>query len=221
LELEGREGRWLERTSACSRLSWKDSPEKLTFGRRGSRQGLTLLLLSDWLIVAKRKGERLAVVDLCPRNLVQVSVVEAGCLPSLLPDPSLALWLVLLQNSEQRTVEMLVTLPTLAEARWWSTTPHHSTPGPGGEVDYLPWDTPKVEVVGESVGREEEELTVSSGDLGEVLRRRQDGWLYLQVGNSKGWVPPSLTQEVESSHRRAKNFRQRYQFLQALADPEI
>ena len=43
-------------TRKCRRLSWKDSPEKLTFGRRGSRQGLTLLLLSDWLIVAKRKG---------------------------------------------------------------------------------------------------------------------------------------------------------------------
>ena len=39
------------------RVTCKDSPEKLTFGRQSAkRQGFTLVLLSDWLIVCKRKG---------------------------------------------------------------------------------------------------------------------------------------------------------------------
>ena len=39
------------------RVTCKDSPEKLTFGRQSAkRQGISLILLSDWLIVCKKKG---------------------------------------------------------------------------------------------------------------------------------------------------------------------
>ena len=40
-----------------TRVTCKDSPEKLTFGRQSAkRQGFSLILLSDWLIVCKKKG---------------------------------------------------------------------------------------------------------------------------------------------------------------------
>ena len=36
-----------------------------------------------------------------------------------------------------------------------------------------------------------------------------------------GWVPSWVTRETESDHRRAKNFKQRYQFLKALAEMDM
>ena len=49
------------------------------------------------------------------------------------------------------------------------------------------------------------------------------GWIYIErlSDGSKGWVPSWVTRETESDHRRAKNFKQRYQFLKALAEIDM
>ena len=49
------------------------------------------------------------------------------------------------------------------------------------------------------------------------------GLLYIEKisDGSQGWVPGWLTREIESDHRRAKNFKQRYQFLKALAEIDM
>ena len=49
------------------------------------------------------------------------------------------------------------------------------------------------------------------------------GLLYIEKisDGSQGWVPGWLTREIESDHRRAKNFKQRYQFLKALAEMDM
>ena len=64
--------RWLVRRGDCTRLSWKEG-EKMTFGRRVTKHQLTLFLLTDLLLVTKKKGEeRFLVLDYTPRNMVQV-----------------------------------------------------------------------------------------------------------------------------------------------------
>ena len=49
------------------------------------------------------------------------------------------------------------------------------------------------------------------------------GLLYIEKisDGSQGWVPGWVTRETESDHRRAKNFKQRYQFLKALAEMDM
>ena len=46
------------------------------------------------------------------------------------------------------------------------------------------------------------------------------GWLFVEKcsDGSQGWLPKKITMEVESDHKRAKNFKQRYQFLKALSE---
>ena len=64
--------RWLVRRGECTRLSWKEG-EKMTFGRRVTKHQITLFLLTDLLLVTKKKGEeRFLVLDYTPRNMVQV-----------------------------------------------------------------------------------------------------------------------------------------------------
>ena len=65
--------RWLVRRGDCTRLTWKENGEKLTFGRRVHKQSLALFLLTDMLVVTKKKGEeRFLVLDYSSRNMVQV-----------------------------------------------------------------------------------------------------------------------------------------------------
>merc|ERR1712117_794312 len=70
--------RWLVRRGDCTRLTWKDSGEILTFGRRVHKQSLTLFLLTDMLVVAKKKGEeKYVVIDYSFRNLVQMTLLDS------------------------------------------------------------------------------------------------------------------------------------------------
>ena len=112
-------------------------------------------------------------------------------MPGLLGDSSLAMWISLLQNFQQKTQvwihvvflyssrhftqEMLVILGSSVERRWWLETPHHSVPGPRGEVKYVSWDRPNVDVICSRAAQEEEELQVEEGQQGRVLHRRDDG----------------------------------------------
>jgi hypothetical protein len=48
------------------------------------------------------------------------------------------------------------------------------------------------------------------------------GWYYVErrSDGGKGWVPISVTREIESSHVRARNYKQRYAFLKLLSNAE-
>merc|ERR1719237_1880551 len=201
------------------RVTCKDSPEKLTFGRQSAkRQGISLILLSDWLIVCKKKGDsKLTVLDHCPRNLIQICPVETCGVPGVNSD--LSIWLSLLQNTEQKTVEMLLTMPTSGERAWWINTPHHSPSDTGEDLEYEAWDQPRVEIIATRKAEEEGEVSVKVGQQADVIRKKASGWLLVSTIEGKGWVPQSVTNEIESDQRRARNFRQRFQFLKALADP--
>ena len=51
----------------------------MTFGRRVTKHQLTLFLLTDLLLVTKKKGEeRFLVLDYTPRNMVQVGAANTS-----------------------------------------------------------------------------------------------------------------------------------------------
>ena len=54
------------------------------------------------------------------------------------------------------------------------------------------------------------------------LRPRVAGLVLLERGDgARGWVPASCVRELPSDHMRARHFKQRYQFLKALAELDM
>ncbi len=47
--------RWLVRQTTVTRLCWRESQEKITWGRRVSKVRIHLLLFTDLLLVCKKK----------------------------------------------------------------------------------------------------------------------------------------------------------------------
>ena len=47
--------RYLVKQTQCTRICWKDNADKLTFGKKVSKQSLVLLLFTDLLLVCKKK----------------------------------------------------------------------------------------------------------------------------------------------------------------------
>ena len=52
----------------------------------------------------------------------------------------------------------------------------------------------------------------------QTKRYFSSGWYFVEKVSDglKGWIPDHICQEVESSHIRAKHFKQRYLFLKSL-----
>ena len=87
--------------------------------------------------------------------------------------PGYALWLTLLQNHENRTVEMLLCFPTEAERTRWveAVTPCTASDDTGtGERVYEQWDCPRVEIT-----RSYPDQDLNTGDTVNVLRKTKDG----------------------------------------------
>ena len=49
------------------------------------------------------------------------------------------------------------------------------------------------------------------------------GMMYVETsaGGGQGWIPGNIVRELQSDHMRARNFKQRYQFLKALAELDM
>ena len=87
--------------------------------------------------------------------------------------PGYALWLTLLQNHENRTVEMLLCFTTEAERTRWveAVTPCTASDDTGtGERGYEQWDCPRVEIT-----RSYPDQDLNTGDTVNVLRKTKDG----------------------------------------------
>lgn len=219
--------RWLVKQARATRILWKEGTEKLTFGRRVNKQSVELLLFTDLLIICKKKGdEKFAVVDHAPRALITVSEFDVGhSIPGLTGGDGGGLggflqWLTLLQNSDQKTQEMLLSFKTESErARWTEMVTPAASKVPGEKI-YESWDCPRIQVTNEHLPEEPDELDVRKGDTANVLKKTSDDWLFVErcSDGRQGWLPAGVTMELESDHRRAKNFRQRYQFLKALSE---
>jgi len=216
--------RWLVKRGDCTRISWKESAEKLTFGRRVHKHNLALFLFTDLLVVTKRKSdEKFLVLDYSPRNMIQVTELESSDgIPGLGEQPGFALWLTLLQNHEHKTQEMLLSFHSESDrGRWMEAVTPASSQIPGEKI-YEDWDCPRVEAVETYKPLQNDEINLKKGEIANVLKKTSDGWYYVERCSNaeKGWIPNYVCTEIESSHIRAKNFKQRYMFLKALtADP--
>jgi len=219
--------RWLVKQSQVNWIVGKAGTEKLTFGRKVKKQHLELLLFNDLLIVCKKKSDdKYVVVEHSPRAMVTVDDVDSSHNIPGLPGgegngiSGFPLWLILLQNSERRTQEMMISFRSETERHKWKDMVTPSQPTVEGEQIYESWDCPQVEVTSDYNAGQTTELSVCVGDSANVLKKTDNGWLYVERFSDglQGWLPTSITRELESDHRRGKNFRQRYHFLRLLSE---
>jgi len=155
--------------------------------------------------------------------MIQVTELESSeGIPGLGEQPGFALWLTLLQNHENKTQEMLLSFCSESDrGRWMEAVTPASSQVPGEKI-YEDWDCPKVEAIETYRPLQNDEIPLKKGETANVLKKTSDGWFYVErcLDGEKGWIPDYACIEIESSHIRAKNFKQRYMFLKALtADP--
>lgn len=128
--------RWLVKKGEMQRLMWRDIDARLTFGRKIHKQTVYVFLFTDLLVITKKKGyvvknkyfngfhfsqpnycrktyreDSYAVLDYCPRNMVQVDEHMRTEKPIGKPGSELGknlILLTMLQNHENKTVEMVI-----------------------------------------------------------------------------------------------------------------
>ena len=86
--------------------------------------------------------------------------------------PGYAVWLTLLQNHENKTVEMLLTFTSDLERTRWveAVTPALPDTSASGERVYEQWDCPRVEIIASYPDHD-----LKTGDTVNVLRKTRDG----------------------------------------------
>ena len=107
--------RWLVKKGQLQRLLWRDlDAPRLTFGRKIHKQTIHVFLFTDMLVLTKKKSDDVFVVlDYCRRNMVQVEEYIRTEKPSSKPAAELGknlFLLTMLQNHENKTVEMVISL---------------------------------------------------------------------------------------------------------------
>lgn len=209
--------RWLVKKGELTRLTWKDN-DKLTFGRRISKHTLFFFLFTDLLVVTKKKNEdQFMVLDYCIRNMVQVLELDAADkFPGRILDGHKNLLIMtMLQNHENKTVEMVVSCPMESDrTRWVEAVTPRTSENPDERI-YEEWDCPQVHAIHPYVAKESDELSLEVSDVVNVLKKMADGWYQGERirDQERGWFPGSFTEEISSTHVRARNLRQRYRLL--------
>ncbi|XP_050040376.2 ephexin-1 [Dermacentor andersoni] len=211
--------RWLVKRGPLVRVSL-DSRRR-TWGRlvQCARTSLHLFLFTDLLLVTKRKGDDYyAVLDHCPRNMLQACAEAPATLPSRLPDCCRHLFqLTLLQNSAGRTVEMLLAAESESDKTRWMDVLTPMVSSDPDERIYEEWDCPQVQCRHAYTPRQPDELALEEADVVNVFRKMSDGWYEgerLRDG-ARGWFPASHTVELVNLHVRSRNLRLRYRLLMA------
>ncbi|KAF2366737.1 Dbl (DH) domain [Trinorchestia longiramus] len=210
--------RWLVKKGELTRLTWRDIDTKLTFGKRISKHSLYFFLFTDLLVVTKRKSEdSYTVLDHCLRNMVQVLELDNSDKPPgrWLEGHKNLLIVTMLQNHENKTVEMVLSCSLESErTRWVEAVTPRTSDNPDEQI-YEEWDCPQVQAAHPYSGSQPDELSLEVSDVVNVLKKMADGWYQgerLRDGE-RGWFPGSYCKEIASAHVRARNLRQRYRLL--------
>jgi len=169
--------RWLVKRVKCTKISWKENPEKLTFGKRVNKQNLVLFLFTDLLLICKKKSDdKFAVVDYSHRNMVEVSELESSHgIPGLGEQSGFPAWLTLLQNHENKTQEMLISFNSESDRYRWIEVVSPVISKVPGEKIYESWDCPKIEVISSHEPSEHDEIAICKGETANVLKKTNDG----------------------------------------------
>ncbi|XP_037823877.1 rho guanine nucleotide exchange factor 16 isoform X2 [Lucilia sericata] len=216
----GTKPRYLVKKGELTHLIWRGDDAKLTFGKKFSKTTIFAFLFSDLLVLTKRKAEeQFSVFDYCPRNML--TITSGDSLPQL-PTKDLnsqtsknLILMTLLENHERKTVELLLSCPSVSEQERWLQAmrpPESETPG---EKLYEQWDCPQVIAKHAYENNEPDVLNLDVGDVVNVTRKLPDGWYKGERirDGAVGWFPGSYTEEVNSVHVRARNLKQRHRLL--------
>ncbi|KOC62561.1 Ephexin-1, partial [Habropoda laboriosa] len=209
-------GKHLVKSGPVVQLSTKtDAEYKRTFGRKFNKTPLYLLLLTDYLLVAKYKSnthdETYTVIDTCKRSLIALEPV--------LEDSQFAgrnaMLLTLLENYSGHQVEYILTCESDTERQRWLEAVSPSERSLIEETLYEVWDCPQVVALYCYSPNQPDELSLYPGDVINVFRKMSDGWYHGEklLNSEQGWFPGNYTKEVASEHVRAKNLKQRHRFL--------
>ncbi|XP_072391646.1 rho guanine nucleotide exchange factor 15 isoform X2 [Diabrotica undecimpunctata] len=212
------QGRYIIRSgSLVCYQSRNEDQTKMTFGRRFSKISLHIFLFNDLFVVSKKKSEFLyTVIHYCPRNFIELRSVDMfpGLRKKDVMDKNL-LYLSVLENHHKKVVEFLLSALTETDKERWIeafSPPKSENPD---ETLYECWDCPQVMAMHNYNGCQPDELSLSRGDVINVLRKMTDGWYHgerLRDGHT-GWFPANYTVEIINPHVRARNLKQRYRLL--------
>ncbi|KAJ9590440.1 hypothetical protein L9F63_016527, partial [Diploptera punctata] len=188
--------RWLVKAGELTQLIWRGDEGKLTFGKKFSKVPLHLFLFNDLLFVTtkKKNEENFVVVDYCPRNLVQMTSTEGMAhLPvKYTADGGRNLMLLtMLQNHENKTVEMVLSCPLESDRQRWLEAVSPPVSDNPEETVYEEWDCPQVRAVHSYSSHQPDELSLDVGDVVNVLRKITDGWYQGERirDGERGWFP--------------------------------
>ncbi|PSN52299.1 hypothetical protein C0J52_08549 [Blattella germanica] len=123
--------------------------------------------------------------------------------------------LTMLQNHENKTVEMILSCPLESDRQRWLEAVSPPVSENPNETLYEEWDCPQVRAIHSYVAHQPDELSLAVGDVVNVLRKTTDGWYQGERirDGERGWFPANHTVEIISSHVRARNLKQRYRLL--------
>ncbi|XP_016985215.2 uncharacterized protein LOC108048822 isoform X1 [Drosophila rhopaloa] len=216
----GAKPRFLVKRGELTHLVWRGEDAKLTFGKRLTKASIYAFLFSDLLLLCKRRGESsFSVLDYCPRSMLTLAAGDS--LPQL-PTKDLKdqagknlILMTLLENSERKTVELVLSCPSVSDQQRWLQAmrpPEAETPG---EKLYESWDCPQVVAKHSYEIDEPDVLQLELGDVVNVSRKLPDGWYQGERirDGAVGWFPGSYTEELNSAHVRARNLKQRHRLL--------
>ncbi|CAK9798682.1 NGEF [Anthophora quadrimaculata] len=209
-------GKHLVKSGPVVQLSTKtDTEYKRTFGRKFNKTPLYLLLLTDYLLVAKYKSnthnETYTVIDTCKRSLIALESV-----PEDSPFAGRnAMLLTLLENYSGHQVEYILTCESDTERQRWLEAVSPSERTLIEETLYEVWDCPQVVALYCYSPNQPDELSLYPGDVINVFRKMSDGWYHGEklLNSEQGWFPGNYAKEVASEHVRARNLKQRHRFL--------
>lgn len=209
-------GKHLIKSGPVVQLSMKaDTEYKLTFGKKFNKTSLYLLLLTDFLLVAKYKSnthdEAYSIIDTCKRSLIALEPISED---SPFAGRN-AMHLTLLENYSGHQIEYILTCESDTERQRWLEAVFPSKRGLTGETLYEVWDCPQVVALYCYSSNQPDELSLHPGDVINVFKKMSDGWYHGEklLNGEQGWFPGNYTKEVASEHVRAKNLRQRHRFL--------
>ncbi|XP_066300499.1 uncharacterized protein [Branchiostoma lanceolatum] len=213
--------------------------------RRGRKTKSHLVLLTDYLLVTKKKEKLGSVISLrnfCKRD--RVAVREIDKIYDSCEDLSVAkkeqkgfmswFWskpaeenfkfsVTLLEDREGKQEEMVLAAKSPSElTRWVEAFQQLGMDEEGGKI-YEKENCPIVRVILRRDPEEPDELALEEGDTLYVLRKKPDGWWFGETMHDErqGWFPATVVEEVrESDHFQGKELRREFTQRQLKGDQE-
>nr|XP_040578071.1 rho guanine nucleotide exchange factor 26-like isoform X2 [Lepeophtheirus salmonis] len=222
--------RWLIRKTRVAGLMYNNTTselkKKFSCRLKVNKQHLNLCLFTDLLVIVKQKSEdHYKVLDHCPRNLAHISDVslneENNYPDKFTPDLNKVdlhclSWLTILHKHADKTLEFLITFDSESEKSCWNKLLYHECLDNFTENIYESWHCPVIQTL---TDYGQGSFFFRKGTHADVLRKETE-WLFVKsiIDKKAGWIPISLTEEVDSNHIKAKNLRQRHRLFKLVSN---